>query len=283
MLKVLVVAGRTVRTRQKPKREFVLGLDRALPRAHRAALKVRASRHHELFDGDTPWPTWSRVADPVVREGTDHRRCRCCPNGPEFDDFVEDQVSQGYGDATWRRWCDGLWGRQDVRTYLTLSRTREAVIANVAGTVVSWQPDVVIGHSLGAVVAVEALARSRAEHAPSAALTLGAPFPWPRFVERWSPEAREWLLKPRATWLNVVDLSDPVTASVVPAPEVYGGAEHVLVNNDHHVRLWPWEPGWDFCELTDVASTHAVRHYLNHPPVAELFGGLLTQAPDQAA
>ena len=155
-------------------------------------------------------------------------------------------------------------------------------MAEAARAVVERRPDVVIGHSLGAVVAVEALARCRDEHAPSAVLTAGAPFPWPRFVERWSPEAREWLSAPGLTWRNVVDLSDPVTGFVLPSPEVYAGAANVVVDNDHHVGLWPWEPRWNLWDLVDLTSTHGVRHYLAHPVVAETFAELL-EAPGRAA
>ena len=170
-----------------------------------------------------------------------------------------------------------------MRTYLTSPTAREAVVAGVADSIVSWQPDVVIGHSLGAVVAVEALARSRAIHAPSAVLTLGAPFPWPRFVEQWSPSAREWLLEPAVPWLNVVDLSDVVTASVIPTPEVYAGAAHLVVDNDHHVDLWPGGPWWDPRDTVDLMSTHRASLYLNHPAVAEVFAALLGGSPAQAA
>ena len=283
VLKVLVVAGRGWRTHEKPELGFLDGLDRVLPPEHRSALQIRAAEHHERFDGDERCPAWPEVAFPMVQVGSAFTRCPCCPNGPEYVHYARWLRSWGYRDRSFRRWCDGLLGPEDVRTYLTSPTAREAVVAGVADSIVSWQPDVVIGHSLGAVVAVEALARSRAIHAPSAVLTLGAPFPWPRFVEQWSPSAREWLLEPAVPWLNVVDLSDVVTASVIPTPEVYAGAAHLVVDNDHHVDLWPGGPWWDPRDTVDLMSTHRASLYLNHPAVAEVFAALLGGSPAQAA
>ena len=283
VLSVLVVAGRGWRAHERPHGEFLAGLDRVLPRQHRLALKVRASTHHELLDGDTPWPAWPEVADPTVRAGGQATRCGCCPNGPEYDCWVAGGSWLAYNDWTWRSLCDGVVGPEDVRAYLTRPETREVVIAEAARAVLKRRPDIVIGHSLGAVVAVEALARCRDLHAPSAVLTLGAPFPWPRFVERWSPQAREWLAAPGLTWRNVVDLSDLVTGFVVPSPEVYAGAVNVVVDNDHHVALWPGSPGWDPWDAVDPGSTHGARHYLAHPVVAETFAALLEGTPERTA
>jgi RimJ/RimL family protein N-acetyltransferase len=121
---------------------------------------------------------------------------------------------------------------------------------------------VVIAHSLGAVIAVEALAVSDWADSPQLLVTAGAPFSWPRFIDAWSPQAAAWLAAKRCEWWNIIDLSDEVTANRVPPQSPYVAARHVVVNND---RFAP-DPAHAEGRYT---SNHRARDYLRHPLLAE--------------
>lgn len=254
----------------------MIGLKEVLAPEHFAALRVRAASHHELFDEPRRASTWPKVDAVSIESATEYQRCSCCPNGAGYELFVEANRSLGYWDLAWRWGSVGFWALRDVRAYLTSPTVRAAVIDEVAANIEDLRPEAVIGHSLGSVVTIEALARADSKHEPKVLITAGAPFAWPRFTAQWSGRARAWMSDPGPTWLNLVDLSDPVTASVVPATETYGGATHVVVDNDHLVNRKSW---WRAVMDGDAAhdSTHMARHYLSHPPVAEVFAAVLAE------
>ena len=153
----------------------------------------------------------------------------------------------------------------DVHTYLTSPEIRARVTASAAKAISTCRPDVVIAHSLGAVVAIEALAMDQGESriGPRALLTLGAPLAWPRFARSWSAPARNWMERPGCRWDNVLDLSDEVTGNRVPPVSPYGQARHVVVNNDHLLNR---RPGMGpFGDEGGLGGTHNAVHYLSHP------------------
>jgi alpha-beta hydrolase superfamily lysophospholipase len=160
---------------------------------------------------------------------------------------------------------------KDVRLFMADAAVRQAAIASVQDDLFRVRPDVVIAHSLGAVIAVEALARSDWAQSPQLLVTAGAPFAWPWFIDSWSPAAAAWLAAKRCEWWNMVDLSDEVTANRVPPEFPYVAARHVVVNNDRFT-LSP--------ATTDDrhTSNHRARDYLRHPTLSDAIGALLEVA-----
>ena len=161
----------------------------------------------------------------------------------------------------WCNWAEAcvIEGLKDVKVYTGSSVAKAAVIKNVGATIEDVRPQIVIAHSLGSIVALEALATSSAQ--PQLLLTLGAPLSWPRFVESWSPLARRWFKSRNNKWVNVLDVSDFVTASRVPPKSPYVGVRNIVVNNDHFT---PFHRRDDW--LTD---THKASEYLGHPVISD--------------
>lgn len=271
----MVVAGDGVRQVSKPEREFLIGLRRALPPEQFDALRVRAATHHALMDEPRPTEPWPNLNGVAAQLGQNYERCTCCPNGPGYEFFAKASRSLGYSDWAWRRGSVEAWSFRDVRAYLTSPVLRKVVADCVSEQIETTRPEVVIAHSLGSAIAIEGISQAASKHAPALVVTAGAPFVWPRFAAIWSPTARAWMKGPKATWLNVVDLSDSVTGSSVPATEMYGGSTHIVVNNDHLVNR---KPLWTAVKEGDMgpSSTHLVRHYLAHPPIARAFAGLFS-------
>lgn len=148
----------------------------------------------------------------------------------------------------------------DVSRYLGSPGARGSVLAAVVAQLDALRPNVIIGHSLGSVVAVDALQRLPVETHPALLLTAGSPLAWTELISSdlaWSHSAR-------LLWLNLVDTSDAVTAGMhldwLRAP----AALNYRVNNDVYAT-W-WERRGD--------STHSIQHYLTHPVVARLFYAL---------
>jgi len=138
---------------------------------------------------------------------------------------------------------------------------REQVRQRVCEDLGRVNPHVVIAHSLGAVVAIEALAVC--ERSPQLLITAGAPLSWPRFAGTWSREAQRWLSSKSCAWLNLIDLSDEVTGFQIPPRIPYANAFNVVVSNDHYSDWFGPDGG--------ISATHSLRHYLRHPAVKDAF------------
>jgi hypothetical protein len=211
----------------------------------------------------------------VPTMAVDFDRCACCPASVSY---------QRYTDLVWRLGDDDDFLRlgsnvflQDVRRYLTSSLLRDLLARHVARALTAYRPDVVIAHSLGSAVAVEALALLGAGQLPASdeftpprlLITAGAPLGRGRFLEAQSPRARSWVRNPGVDWLNLVDLTDEVVGGAAPPRQLYATTRHVVVNNDHVVnRLFSVTDSL-FGPEAGIRSNHRVQHYLNHPPVVE--------------
>jgi hypothetical protein len=154
---------------------------------------------------------------------------------------------------------------KDVRLFSGDAAGRQAVIDHVVADLDRVHPDVVIARSLGAAIAVEALAQSDWADSPRLLVTAGAPFSWPCFIDSCSPAAAAWLGGERCQWWNLVDLRDEVTVDRVPPKSAHVGVRQVVVNND---RFAPNRANTDGRH----ASNHRARDYLRH--------GLLSVATD---
>ncbi|MFC7993178.1 hypothetical protein ACFUV2_28205 [Streptomyces pilosus] len=148
---------------------------------------------------------------------------------------VPDEVSQGHATVPLRalsswvaRRCDLAEGPlrvflrmlfPEVAAYLRTEHApeRTAVREEVAARMARHQPRIVIAHSLGSVVAYEAL-HAHPELQPDLFLTLGSPLALPRAVyERLVPAPRLTGPTPqgerlpgKTRWVNIADPGDPV-------------------------------------------------------------------------
>jgi len=138
---------------------------------------------------------------------------------------------------------------------------RSVVCEQLREDLAQVKPHIVVAHSLGAVVAIEALALS--EWSPQLLITAGAPLAWPRFAESWSREARRWLSGKSCAWINLIDLSDQVTGFQIPPRQPYANALNIVVGNDHYATFSGPDGGF--------SSAHSLRHYLRHTAVRDAF------------
>lgn len=239
-----------------------VGLRRGLPGGLLARLDVTSSTQ-ELLARPAPKgvnrlaPMGQRPSEPGL--ATD---CPCC---------AKRKLYRRYGDFF--RWAPDLLRfverryvallHPDVLRFASDPELRAAVRQGVSEDLDQLNPHIVVAHSLGAVVAIEALAVS--EWAPRLLITAGAPLAWPRFAQTWSREAGEWLSRRSCAWVNVIDLSDQVTGFQIPPRTPYANALNVVVGNDHYATLFGPDGG--------LSRAHSLRHYLSHTAVRDAFLG----------
>jgi len=242
--------------------EFGIGLQRGLGPELISQLDVHFSSHTHVFDSrGTLAPRPDRPDGPFRRPAM-FTQCDCCRPGLRhlFYEGLHNQLPEWVRNAGYRAFV--FLFLKDVRLFTGDITVREAAIAQVLADLDRVRPHVVLAHSLGAVIAVEALAKSDWANAPQLLVTAGAPFSWPRFMDTWSPAAAAWLEAKRCDWWNFVDLSDEVTANRVPPETPHVAARHVVVNNDHFAPNSPEADGRH-------TSNHRARDYLRHPKLSE--------------
>lgn len=149
--------------------------------------------------------------------------------------------------------------------YVADARLRQQIDDGVANLVTAHSPEVVVGHSLGAVIAYHVL---RAH--PDAAswdvpllVTIGAPLAWDAVVQALGRLETRHLPSPVGTWVNVRDPRDGVAI---------GGALSGT--------LLPVGPGLaQVREVTDVVNPddgrHAIEYYLADAAVARVIAEAL--------
>lgn len=121
---------------------------------------------------------------------------------------------------------------RQVRRYLTDDDLRAAARARVEEAI---GPDtrVVVAHSLGSVVAYEALC-ARPDHRVRALVTLGSPLGMRMVLDRLRPEPGGW--PGTSSWTNVVDEGD-VVAAVKDLSLFFGtGVTGKVVHNGSHAH-----------------------------------------------
>ncbi|MCT9081540.1 hypothetical protein [Streptomyces fulvoviolaceus] len=118
---------------------------------------------------------------------------------------------------------------KQVRRYLTDGELRETARGRVEAAI---GPDtrVVVAHSLGSVVAYEALCARASDHRVRALVTLGSPLGMRMVFDRLRPEPGAWPGGDGFRWTNVVDEGDVVAAvkdlSLLFGTEVTGKVVH---------------------------------------------------------
>lgn len=237
-----------------------VGLRRGLPESLLARLDLDSSTHERLLRAA---PTAAPLVAPISANPLDpgtSTSCPCCAKGKFY---------RRYSDLF--RWAPDLLRfaeRQyvrlihpDVVSFAGDPELRAVVREQVREDLERVSPHIVVAHSLGSVVAIEALAIS--QWSPQLLITAGAPLAWPRFAETWSREAGEWLSGKSCAWVNLIDLSDQVAGFQVPPRSPYANALNVVVGNDHYSTLFGPDGGF--------SSTHSIRHYLRHTAVRDAF------------
>ncbi|WP_100811636.1 hypothetical protein [Microbacterium sp. BR1] len=144
---------------------------------------------------------------------------------------------------------------REVATYLDLSNTepRENAKEIVAEAIRTHQPRIVIAHSLGSVVAYEALWAAAGLTVPCL-LTIGSPLALPgAFRGSFLPEAANANTKPPGVtrWINVTDVGD-VVAVPKGLSTFFAGVDEEL-----EISINPFE-------------CHRVSYYLESPEVAAI-------------
>gem|GEM_PF-1047302 len=237
-----------------------VGLRRGLPADLLARLDVESSTHERLLRAS---PMVATLVAPIGQKTSDPGSatdCPCCAKAKFY---------RWYSDLF--RWAPDLL-RFAERQYVGLlhpdvvrlagdPELRAVVRQGVREDLEQVKPHIVVAHSLGAVVAIEALAVS--DWSPRLLITAGAPLSWPRFAETWSREAARWLSQKSCAWVNLIDLSDQVAGFLVPSRSPYANALNVVVGNDHYSTLFGPDGGF--------SSTHSLRHYLRHTAVRDAF------------
>jgi hypothetical protein len=143
----------------------------------------------------------------------------------------------------------------DVERY----RSDAGLRANILGRVLEQVPEtdelIIVGHSLGSVVALDLLSYLPEQVQVPLFLTFGSPLSYRAIQQIGLPGATAPLPFPHekvARWVNVVDTFDPVTG--------FTG-----------VHNW-WPEAVDMDVDNPSGRRHSVRAYLSHPAVGELVG-----------
>ncbi|GGL16593.1 serine peptidase [Mangrovihabitans endophyticus] len=146
----------------------------------------------------------------------------------------------------------------EVATYLTDEPAREAVRETVAQAIAEHRPAVLIAHSLGSVVAYEALCAHPGIEVPLL-LTVGSPLGMPKVVrERLRPAVGPDANRPAGVrrWVNVADHGDFIT---VPTRL----SDVFAVDEEHRVSIHPVDFHRVASYLPCPEVSAAVRPYLS--------------------
>ncbi|MFJ2397333.1 serine peptidase [Streptomyces sp. NPDC087843] len=151
----------------------------------------------------------------------------------------------------------------EVATYLRATQGKERVAARkaVAARLVQHRPRVVVAHSLGSVVAYEAL-HSTPEAGVELFLTLGSPLALPGVVfGRLDPAPTGTVAPPRgvrpsgtARWVNIADPGDPVAVPPKLA-NYFDGLDLDLTNSVH--PLFGFHHAKNYLRCAGTAATLA--------------------------
>ncbi|MEU2514476.1 hypothetical protein [Streptomyces syringium] len=139
--------------------------------------------------------------------------------------------SRFFSGVAWRAMISDL---KQVRRYLTDQQLRAAACDRVAGAL-REDTRVVVAHSLGSVVAYEALC-ALPGHGVRALVTLGSPLGIPVIFDRLVPEPGRWPGGDALEWTNVVDHGDVVALVKDLAPQFGPRLASMVVQNGSHAH-----------------------------------------------
>jgi hypothetical protein len=149
----------------------------------------------------------------------------------------------------------------EVHAYFTVPEVREAIAAQIRQTMAELEPDVVVAHSLGSVVAYEVL-HSDPARCVETLITMGSPLAMPDIVfdRLVSPGGRHGKPPGVGRWINVADPGDIVA---IPKGGISQRFEQVTA------------------DLTDAIATfdfHRATSYLRCGAVRGIIAGALPPA-----
>lgn len=182
--------------------------------------------------------------------------CACCPPGVGYRLYSALLLSVGTPLSAARYIVDFRF--PDVAKYSLLEKARSDVISKVAVQLREQKPDALIAHSLGTVVAVDALRVLEPEERPRLLITAGSPLARHGLFDV-SPD---WVASSDMLWINLVDVTDEVTGGADLDSYLWSGSVNMRVNNDRYSKWLGADGGW--------SATHHIRHYLTHPITAKL-------------
>lgn len=127
-----------------------------------------------------------------------------------------------------------IFDLKQVRRYLTDDQLRRMARERVAESI-GADTQVVVGHSLGTIIAYEALC-TLSNHGVRALVTLGSPLGIPMIFDRLLPEPGRWPGADTLTWTNIVDSGDVVALIKDLRPQFGQQLRSALVHNGSHAH-----------------------------------------------
>lgn len=160
-------------------------------------------------------------------------RCLCCPRTSRVRTNV--RTWTGTTGQSLQKVTSAVIKRRlpDVHRYLTREEGRGEAIRRVSQKLQD-SVDVVIAHSLGSIVTIDALARVADDSSPKLLVTIGSPLRFDAVREQLDVATSDWIRRRPATWINVHDRGDVVTAGGGLPRRQYPGVINIAVNNGDH-------------------------------------------------
>jgi hypothetical protein len=176
-------------------------------------------------------------------------RCLCCPPTSTPTRLLNEKTGNAATELTsvTRQVIRHRW--PDVHRYLTRKPGRARAIDIVCSDIAAGAR-VVVAHSLGSLVTLDALARVPAEALPELLVTIGSPLQLKAVRDSLEAPASDWIRSRSTAWINVHDKSDRVTGGGSLDPAAFPGVINIAVRNGRH--------------------THAADYYLRHPIVGNV-------------
>ena len=150
----------------------------------------------------------------------------------------------------------------DAELYLKSNHRRERIRRLVLDRMPMDRPFVLVAHSLGTVVALDALTHLPDSAECRAFVTLGSPLGLAGFLEPLGEQLDRFPHAVVDTWLNVYDADDPVTGGT--------GLEAVLGKDDGHTLVVDHQ-----VENGGINDRHGLGRYLEQVVVGQHLGRLL--------
>jgi len=160
-------------------------------------------------------------------------RCLCCPRTSRVRTNV--RTWTGTAGQPLQKVTSAVIRRRlpDVHRYLTRREGRGETIRRVSEALRD-SVDVVIAHSLGSIVTIDALARVADGSSPQLLVTIGSPLRFDAVRERLDAATTDWINRRPVAWLNIHDRGDVVTAGGGLPRRQYPGVINIGVNNGDH-------------------------------------------------
>jgi hypothetical protein len=198
-----------------------------------------------------------RVISQTNLYGTPNRACLHCVHRAgivakakhSLADFVHNEAIHRLGINTRMadvvQWLADTAVRQRIRSHV-VEQIRRAGI----------RPAVMIGHSLGSLVMLDALAYEP-DLKPDLLVTCGSPIALATIRERMDEKLAEFVYDPGTSWVNAFDPADIVT-----------GGKWVKRSISDGVQNW---------HVYNRSKSHAIDRYLEHPPVVQAISATIQE------